>query len=352
MPQKDEAGILGESKSTAIRRFLSLERSLHSRGRFDELSKVMNEYFQLGHAEEVPGSAKECPLQHTFYLPMHAVHKDSSTTTKLCVVFDASAKSSTGLSLNDLLLVGPTVHSSLVDVLIRFRMHRVALTTDVSRMYRAVLLTESDRDLHRFVWQEHMHEPLKDFRMTRLTFGVSASSFIANMCVRQNSIEHAADYPLAAKAVSDSFYVDDGLTGADTVDGAIRLQMELQSLFARAGFLLRKWNASDAVVLQHIPSELRDTCTAQEINEADVYTKTLGIEWNARGDYFRLTVGAMPRFDILTKRRLVSDIAKTFDVLGWFSPSIILMKILLQRTWERKIDWDEPIPQDLYEMWE
>ena len=86
----------------------------------------------MGHAEEVPESSVNHPLQHTFNLPMHAVLKDSSTTTKLRAVFDASAKSSTGV---DLLLVGPTVHPSLVDVLIRFCTHHIALTTDVSLMY-------------------------------------------------------------------------------------------------------------------------------------------------------------------------------------------------------------------------
>ena len=65
-----------------------------------------------------------------------------------------------GVSLNDTLLVGPTVHSSLIDVLLRFRFHRVALTTDVSRMYRAVELTLPDRDLHRFVWKSDPNEPL------------------------------------------------------------------------------------------------------------------------------------------------------------------------------------------------
>ena len=87
-------------------------------------------------------------------------------------------------------------------------------------------------------------------------------------------------------------------------------------------YSLVQGNASDSMVLQHIPLELRDTCAVQKINEADVYTKTPGIEWNAHGDYFRLIVGAMPHFDVLTKRKLMSDIAKTFDVLGWFSPSI------------------------------
>ena len=89
---------------------------------------------------------------------------------KVRAVFDASAKSSNGVSLNDTLLVGPTVRPPLIDVLLRFRLHRVALVTDVSRMYRAVLLTESDKDLHRFVWRRSPKDPLLDYRMTRIHF--------------------------------------------------------------------------------------------------------------------------------------------------------------------------------------
>ena len=118
---------------------------------------------------------------------MHIVYKESTSTTKVRVVFDASAKSSTGVSLNDLLLVGPTVDSTPMDVLLRFRMYRVALIADVSRMYRAVKLFEPDKDLHRFVWREDTGKLLQDFRMTCVTFGVSASPFAANMAKLQRS---------------------------------------------------------------------------------------------------------------------------------------------------------------------
>ena len=159
-------------------------------------------------------------------------------------MFDASVKTSSGVSLNETLLVGPTVHSTLVDVLLRFHLHRVALMADVSRMYRAITLTDADRDLHQFVWRDSLHDSLKEFRMTRVTFGVSASSFIANMCIKQNALNHASQYPLAAKAVNEVFYVDDGVTGVDSVKEAITLQHELHNLFSLAGFLLRKWNSS------------------------------------------------------------------------------------------------------------
>ena len=151
-----------------------MERSLHLKNQFQRLDEVMREYFDMGHAEPVPAKDLERPCKQVFYLPIHAVSKESSTTTKLRAVFDASAKSSTGVSLNDQLMI---VHSSLVEVLIRFRLYRVAMTADVSRMYRAVVLPHEHRDLHCFVWRRHPNDQLVDYRMKRATFGVSASSF-------------------------------------------------------------------------------------------------------------------------------------------------------------------------------
>ena len=152
LPRKSDAGAISESHSQAVWRFLLLERSLCSWKEFQAFDKVMGDYFDKGHTEPVPDDDQQKPPREVFYLPMHAVRKESSTTTKLRAVFDASAKSSTCVSLNDTLFVGPTVHPPLVDVLLCFRLHRIALVMDVSQMYRAVELIDSDRDLHRFVW--------------------------------------------------------------------------------------------------------------------------------------------------------------------------------------------------------
>ena len=224
LPKKAHCQPLGESRSQAVRRFLSQERSFRSKGQFPEFAAVIQQYFDMGHAELVPTADLQKPEKDVFYLPMHAVRKEDSTTTKLRVVFDGSAKLATGTSLNDLLLVGPTVHPTLVDVLLRFRFYRVALTADVSKMYHAVELIHSDCDLHRFVWRSDSSHPLRDYRMTWVTFVVSASSFAANMALKQNAINHAIEYPLAAQAVERSFYVDDCLTGANSKEEAIELQ--------------------------------------------------------------------------------------------------------------------------------
>ena len=181
---------------------------MHAKDEFEEFDSVMQEYFDMKQAEPVSTADLE-PPHSVFYLPMHAVKKESSTTTKIRAVFDASAKSSSNVSLNDILLVGPTVHPPLIDVLLRFRLHRIALTADVSKMYRAIKkLVESDRDLHRRSCQD---APLQDYRMTRVTFGVSASSFAANMSVERNAMDHSLEFPKAAHVVETAFFVDDCL---------------------------------------------------------------------------------------------------------------------------------------------
>ena len=351
LPRNPSAKSVGESRSQAVRRFLSLERTLTAKGRFKELDDVMQEYLHLGHTEPIPTTDLEEPVKETFYLPMHAVHKATSTTTKVRAVFDASAKSSTGISLNDTLLVGPTIHPPLIDVLLRFRSYPIALTADVSKMYRAVELTKRDRDLHRFIWRSDLNAPLIDYRMTRLTFGVSASSFAANMAVKQNAIDYAQGFPLAAEIVQKCFYIDDCLSGADDQQSALSLQRQLTNLFSRGGFILRKWNSSDPSVLEEIPEELRDPNCIQTISEVNEYTKTLGIEWNVSTDEFRLTITEFLPNTTMTKRGIVSDVAKVYDVLGWFSPVTVKMKILLQRLWETKLDWDNPIPENIHQVW-
>ena len=187
--------------------------------------------------------------------------------------------------------------------------------------------------------------------MTRVTFGVSASSLAANMSVKRNASDHALEFPKAAKTVEHAFYVDDCLTGANSIEEAVDLHHQLLSLFAKGGFLLRKWHSSDPAVLHQISPELRDTQSTYHLPGPDEYTKTLGIEWNANLDHFRLTVTPMQHTDNLSKRGLISDIAKTFDALGWFSPSIIKAKILLQRLWESKIGWDDLLPPAIYKSW-
>ena len=353
LPRKPYSKPLGESRSQAVRRFQSLERSLHQKQRFHDVEQVIQEYMDLKHAEAVPAQDLGKDPQDVFYMPIHVVYKEASTTTKVRAVFDASAKSSSGMSLNDTLMVGPTVHSQLVDVLLRFRTHKVALTADISKMYRAVELTPSDKDYHRFVWRKEPDQPLRDYRMTRATFGVAASCFAANLCVQRNATELSQEYPLAARVAQDSLYVDDALTGAETIQETITLREQLQDLFSRGCFQLRKWNSSAPQVLESIPPTLREAEEILSISDSGTgIAKTLGIQWDTKSDSFLLSTSGCKQLKMVTKRLLLSDVARVFDALGWFSPATISMKILLQRLWELKIGWDDQVPSHILGKWE
>lgn len=113
---------------------------------------------------------------------------------------------------------------------------------------------------------------------------------------------------------------------------------------------MRKWNSKDPTVFQQIPEELRDTRNVHVFSE-DRYSKSFGIEWNVVTDQVRFSIADFPMDGELTKRGLISDIAKVFDVLGFFFPATIKMKILLQRLWEMKIDWDEAVPNEVKDVW-
>ena len=103
--------------------------------------------------------------------------------------------------------------------------------------------------------------------------------------------------------------------------------------------------------MKHLPPDLREKQPLHLIPDSEECTKTLGIKWDTKEDVFYLSIAELPPLHNLTKRKLVSDIARTFDVLGWFSPTTIKMKILLQRLWELKVDWDDPLTPSIGEMW-
>ena len=131
---KKDVSPLGESRSLAVERFKALDLSLRVRSQSKEFADAVQEYFDMGHTELVLVAGLSKPGNEVYYFPMHMAHKETSSTSKLLVVFDISARTAFSTSLNDHLLFGPMVHPSIIDVLLRFQRHRVALTMDITRM--------------------------------------------------------------------------------------------------------------------------------------------------------------------------------------------------------------------------
>ena len=353
LPWDNAAPPLGESRVQALKRFHANEASMEKKGKLSECQAVIQNYLDLEHAELVPASEPLPPRIN--YLPYHYVMKNSSTTTKIRAVFDGSAITSSGISLNNSLLVGPTLHPTLVRILLKFRHYPVAITADISKMYRAVGLDKESRDVHRFLWRSNTNQAVQDFRMNRVTFGISASPYLAVRTLQQTALDHGSKFPEATKHILGSFYVDDLIAGAETEEKATQLYSEIRQILSKGGFNLCKWRSSSASVLHSIPTELQETLHTKEVKNEHhpSQPKALGLEWDSDIDCMRPCISP-PGSYTPTKRGLAADIAKTFDAMGWISPTTILMKMLQQKLWQLKISWDDEVPPDmkkLHERW-
>lgn len=132
---KQPATNLEDSKQNAVNRFLSLEKRLNKNLKLKaKYVALIQEYQALGHMSEIIKSNRK--IENVYYVPHHCVIKNKGLTTKLRVVLDASAKSHSGLSLNDVLHVGPNIQDDLFDILIRFRKHKIVFIADIEKMYR------------------------------------------------------------------------------------------------------------------------------------------------------------------------------------------------------------------------
>ena len=133
LPRKDPTPTLGSSRPQAMRRYLQNKSSLTRKGKWQDFDKAVKEYSVMGHAEPVPVQDLDKPADQCFYMTMHGILKESSSTTKLRVVFDASAQTTSGFSFNQTLLQGPSLYPKLVDVLLEFRNHKIGMSSDISK---------------------------------------------------------------------------------------------------------------------------------------------------------------------------------------------------------------------------
>lgn len=196
IPFKDDSEPTFEgSRDIALRRFHSVERRLsrdpHLRFQYVDF---MSDYMERGHMSLVP--ADEISLGR-YYIPHHCVTRPESETTKLRVVFDGSAKDSRSVSLNDAQLIGPKLQPNILEILLRFREHNVVFMADVRQMYRQLLISPEQRDYQRIFWRASLSEPLKEYRLNTVTYGLASSPYLACRTMRQLAEDEGDTYPLA-----------------------------------------------------------------------------------------------------------------------------------------------------------
>ena len=300
----------------------------------------------MGHLEEVPPDELDNGCENHYYLPHHAVFKESSTTTKLRVVFDGSAKTSSGVSLNDILMIGPVLQPNIFDLLIRFRLYKFGLTADVAKMYRQTALAKKARRFHRLLWHYNPKDEFRHLQLTRVIYGIASSGYHAVRSLQETA--KLTDNENVRTAILEGFYVDDFLSGCNTLEDAKGLQDELIATLEKAKLPLRKWVSNDQTLVERLPPDMRGGDLVN-LFEADSTVRTLGITWQPQKDHFKFTC-TLPKINPpVTKRQILSEIAKLFDPIGWLTPITIKAKIWIQRLWTLGLAWDEPLAENLIE---
>ncbi|CAK1598082.1 unnamed protein product [Parnassius mnemosyne] len=158
LPLRIKKNCLGNSYSLAKKRFMNLEKRFKLKPQLKELYvQFIQEYAKLGHLS--PSPIKK-PI-NAYFLPHHPVMKEKSESTRLRVVFDASAQTTSGMSVNDLQMKGPVIQDSLINILLRFRLYKYIISGDIEKMYRQVNVRESDRNLQLILWRDKESDPLQ-----------------------------------------------------------------------------------------------------------------------------------------------------------------------------------------------
>ena len=256
LPFRQEKPDLPESLSTATSRLSWLERKMRKDPVFHrKYSGVMDKYLTEGASRRVPDD--EVPvLKPPWYLPHHAVwHPRKPEEPR--VVFDCASRSG-GTSLNEQLLRGPENTSTLIGVILRFRVDDGAVTADIKIMFHQVFVAPEDRGALCYLWWPNgdLSKGPKTYQMLVHIFGAKSSPSVAGYALRRTAKDNEKDFSQeAVDAVLKDFYVDDLLKSFADSERAVQVSKQLQELLARGGFELTKWISNSRSVLSAFPVE-------------------------------------------------------------------------------------------------
>ena len=315
-----------EQRAHWIKKKFAKNNHLHS-----QYAEFMNGMIAKDYAREVPPDLVKPKQGKVWYLPHHTVYHPKKPD-KVRVVFDCSARFE-GISLNDKLLQGSDLTSSLVGVLLRFRQESVTFMGDIESMFYQVRIPEDQRDFVRYLWW-----PNGD--LSQGLFGAVSSPTCSNFNLRRAADDCEEEIGIeSADVLRRNFYVDDCLRSDKTGDIAIERMHGVIRACAQGDFHLTKLTSNDKMVLDTIPNEER----TKELRNLDLshdslpIERGLGVHWQVESDElgFRITI-----------------IGSIYDPLGIAAPVLLPGKKILQDLCREKIDWDDEISDAYRHRWE
>ena len=275
----------------------------------------------VNHASSETGSDLFVAESREFYIPHKYVIRESAQTTKMRIVYDASARvTPEAPSLNDCLYTGPPLQNKIWDILVQQRTYPVGVAADIKQAFLQIRVKESERNALKFHWQPSINAEVETYCFTRVLFGLAPSPFLLGEMIDSHLDAWSMRYPEEVARLRRSFYVDDLLSGGNDVAQAQARKERAIEIMKDATFELHKWN-SNCPELEGTRdvNKCEDRSFAkQQFQVSPNESSLFGLKWDKAAD--RLSV-VFPRNECATtKRGVLRQLAKVYDPLGLASP--------------------------------
>ena len=345
LPWKSDHPPLPVNRAVAMRRTENVVNRLRKEPHLlQKYGEIIQEQEDRGFIEKV--DAEETTANSKLhYIPHHPVKKDS-TTTPIRIVYDCSCRPTTeSASLNDCLLDVPPKLNDVTGILMRFRMNRYGVSTDIEKAFLNVGLHPEDRDVTRFFWFSNPTDPksaITAYRFKSVLFGATCSPFILDSVLSKHLSDNPCDI---AEKVKKDLYVDNIVSSFRSRDELSQYFRSARTLFAEGGFNLRSWASND--------KGLRILAASEDVSEKSDIVKVLGLRWDTNND--TLAFVKNERLDVnlehSTKREVLKQSSKIYDPLGILSPVTVRSKMFMQTFWMENLRWDEILPDHMIAEW-
>ena len=251
-------------------------------------------------SKELTNLRKPSRCHQIHYLPHHCVVREDKSTTKLRIVYNASAREN-GPALNDCLHTGPPLTPDILDILIRFRVQPIALVADIEKTFLMIAVKKEDRDVLRFLWVDDVNsaEPkIVEYTFARVLFGVTSSPSLVNATLFKHITSYEREDPEFVNQMLRLLYVDDLSLSLEDVDKAYQLYLKSREGMAQGGFNLRKWLTNSRPLMEKIKE-------MESQRELSIHTEK-GNQLNEDDEtYNRIMVGGLEEKDVNTEQKVL-----------------------------------------------
>ena len=346
-PWRREVTTLPENYELCIGRLKSLYKRLSQDPTLlEKYDAIIKDQLEKNVIEELNSESEEGQIKH--YIPHHVVVKPDSETTKLRVVYDASAKSKkSNLSLNECLYRGPVIMEDLCGLLMRFRTKKIGIVADIEKAFLQVSIQPKERDVTRFIWMKDIGRPptednLQIYRFTRVPWGIISSPFLLGATIKHH-LEEGQELQSGTHNLMQDMYVDNLISGVNNDEEAVHFYRDTKKKFSDMSMNIRCWKSNSKVMNNSIPKE-------DQLEKTII--KVLGLQWNTETDQLEIPKDKFNNStQATTKRMILAAIASLYDPLGFLSPATIKMRLFLQEIWAKEMDWDDKLNEEDRRKW-